>query len=206
AISASCGMDAFTQLLEAYVSPKGNPITDSLAFSGMKYLSENILKACSKGSSDLTVRAAMAYASLLSGITLTNAGLGVVHGLASPIGGFFDIPHGVVCGTLLSEATKMNIGKLKEREKGGIEALSKYAQVGALVTGQTIVNKEDIDEYCSSLILTLDEWTQQLELDRLGKYGISQDNIDKIVNKTGIKNNPVELDYGEIKTIIMNRL
>ncbi|MFX1523860.1 MAG: iron-containing alcohol dehydrogenase [Promethearchaeota archaeon] len=205
-ISASCGMDAFTQLLEAYVSPRGNPITDSLAFSGMKFISENILKASSTGSSDVNVRAAMAYGSLLSGITLANAGLGIVHGLASPIGGFFDIPHGVVCGTLLSEATKRNIMKLQKSGVDGRKALRKYAQVGALVTVKPLDKNDDIDKYCSNLIFTLDEWTKQLGLERLGKYGITQDDIDKIVNKTGIKNNPVDLDNEDISTIIINRL
>ena len=49
-ISAACGMDAFTQLLEAYVSPRGSPMTDALAFSGMKYINKNLLSACSSGS------------------------------------------------------------------------------------------------------------------------------------------------------------
>jgi len=205
-ITAACGMDAFTQLLEAYVSPKGNPITDALAFSGLKFVSKNLLKACSTESTDVKVRTAMAYGSLISGITLANAGLGIVHGLASPIGGYFDIPHGVVCGTLLSEASKMNIKKLKEIGVSGRETLRKYAQVGALMTGKNVVKNEDVKGYCSSLTESLDKWTDQLRLDRLGKYGITINDVDKVINKTGIKNNPVNLNREDIRTIIMNRL
>jgi alcohol dehydrogenase class IV len=205
-ISAACGLDAFTQLIEAYISPKGNPMTDTLAFSGMKFMSENLLKACSTGASDVKVRTAMAYGSLISGITLANAGLGIVHGLASPIGGYFDIPHGVVCGTLLSEASKMNIKKLQELGFSGKEALRKYAKVGALMIGKNVVNNEDVEVFCSSLTESLDKWTDQLKLDRLGKYGITIDDVDKIINKTGIKNNPVNLNKEDIRTIIINRL
>jgi len=95
-ISSACGMDAFTQLLEAYVSTSANPMTDALALNGMKFMIENIIPACSYGAADVNVRTAMAFGSLMSGITLANAGLGIVHGLASPIGAFFEIPHGVV--------------------------------------------------------------------------------------------------------------
>ena len=205
-ISAACGMDAFTQLLEAYVSPKGSPITDALAFSGMKYINKNILSACSSGASNIEVRTAMAYASLMSGITLANAGLGIVHGLAGPIGGLFDIPHGVICGTLLAEATKINIKKLQELGSSGKEGLRKYADIGVLLSGNKFVEQGKIDEYCSILVNTLDGWTQDLKLERLGKYGINIKDIEKIVEKAGLKNNPVNLNKKDIKTILINRL
>ena len=205
-ISAACGMDAFTQLLEAYVSPKGSPMTDALAFSGMKYINKNLLSACSSGASNIEVRTAMAYASLMSGITLANAGLGIVHGLAGPIGGLFDIPHGVICGTLLAEATKMNIKKLQERGSSGKEGLRKHADIGALLSGNKFVEQGKIDEYCSILVDTLDRWTQDLKLERLGKYGINIEDIEKIVEKAGLKNNPVDLNKKDIKTILINRL
>ena len=205
-VSSACGMDAFTQLLEAYVSTKASPITDALAFSGMKFISENIIAACSSGASDVNVRAAMAYGSLMSGITLANAGLGIVHGLASPIGGFFEIPHGVVCGTLLSEATRMNIKILQEQGPSGKEGLKKHAEIGALFAGEKCMEKRKIDEYCSILIETLAKWTIELKINRLGKYGINIENIDKIVEKAGLKNNPVNLNQENIQTILLNRI
>ncbi len=205
-ISAACGMDAFTQLLEAYVSSKANPITDTLAYNGMKYMSRNILLACSTGHSDVNVRAAMAYGSLISGITLANTGLGIVHGLASPIGGMFKIPHGVVCGTLLSAATKINIEMLQNQGSEGRKGLKKHAQIGALLIGKYHVKEGMIDQYCSKLIETLEIWTNNLKIDRLGKYGIKNEDIEKIVEKAGLKNNPVSLSKENIKTIVTNRL
>jgi len=205
-VTAACGMDAFTQLLEAYVSPKGNPMTDALALSGIKYMKDNIIPACSNGASDVKVRAAMAYGSLMSGITLANAGLGVIHGFASPIGGFFNIPHGVICGTLLAEATKMNIEMLKKKGPSGKLGLKKHADIGALFYDGEPVKKDNILKYCDILIITLQKWTDQLNIDRLGKYGINISDVDKIVAKTGLKNNPVELSKEDIKSILINRI
>lgn len=205
-ISAACGMDAFTQLLEAYVSSKRNPITDTLAYNGMKYIGENLLLACSTGSSDVNIRAAMAYGSLLSGITLANAGLGIVHGLASPIGGMYKIPHGIVCGTLLSEATKINIEMLQKQGYSGRKGLKKYAKIGALLKGKYHLEEGKINEFCSMLIETLEKWTDKLKINRLGKYGITKEDVEKIVEKTNLKNNPVNLSKEYIRNIVINRL
>ncbi|MFX1444437.1 MAG: iron-containing alcohol dehydrogenase [Promethearchaeota archaeon] len=205
-ITAACGMDAFTQLLEAYVSTKASPMTDALAYSGIKQMQNNMILACSSGATDINVRAAMAFGSLMSGITLANAGLGIVHGLASPIGGFFDIPHGVVCGTLLAEATKINIKRLKEQGSAGKAALKKHANIGALLSGEAPNLKGNIDKSCSVLIDILEKWTVELKIDRLGKYGIASEDIEKIIKNTRLRNNPVNLNDNDIKTIILNRL
>ncbi|MHA1489164.1 MAG: iron-containing alcohol dehydrogenase [Promethearchaeota archaeon] len=205
-VSAACGMDAFTQLLESFVSLRGNPITDALSLSGMKHVKNNLILSCTTGASDVKVRAAMAYGSLMSGITLANAGLGIVHGLASPIGGFFNIPHGVVCGTLLGEATKMNVKMLQKQGSAGKIGLKKYAEIGALFAGKENPDGNKIQEYCSKLIDLLEKWTEELNIDRLGKYGIKFGDVDKIVKNAGLKNNPVVLTEDDIKTILINRL
>ncbi|MFW9819740.1 MAG: iron-containing alcohol dehydrogenase [Candidatus Thorarchaeota archaeon] len=205
-ISAPCGMDAFTQLLEAYVSSKATPLTDALAFSGMKYIGENILQACSDEASNVDVRASMAYGSLMSGIVLANAGLGIVHGLASPLGGFFNIPHGVVCGTLLAEATKVNIEILQKQGIKGNLGLRKYAKIGALLKGKESAEEIMILEYCFDLIEILEKWTKILKIDTLGKYGIEERHLSKIAENTGLKNNPVKMNKEQIKKIVINRL
>ncbi len=205
-VSAACGMDAFTQLLEAYVSSKASPITDSLAYTGLKFISRNILLACSTGASNVNIRGKMAYGALISGIVLANAGLGIIHGLASPIGGFFKIPHGIVCGTLLAEATKINIKTLQNQGPNGKLALKKYAQIGAMLKEKYYGQEDKIQEYCVNLVETLEKWTEVLKIDRLGKYGINRQIIHKIVENTGMKNNPVILNKENISKIILNRL
>ncbi len=202
-ITAACGMDAFAQLLESFVSTNASPITDALALSGLKQISGNLILASGKGADDINVRASMAYSSFISGITLANAGLGIVHGLASPIGGFFDIPHGVVCGTLIGAATRVNIeGLKKSREKGEI-GLKKYTEVGALLTK---CDSNDIDLCCRLLIEKLEGWIDELKLPPLSEYGIKESDLNRIIDGAGNKQNPVKLDKQEIRDLLMMRL
>ena len=199
-------MDAFTQLLEPYLSPIASPLTDALALSGLEKIRENLVPACTHGAGDVEVRAGMAYASMLSGVVLANAGLGIVHGLASPLGGYFPIPHGVVCGTLVASATESNIAAL--RRKGATAALEKYAKVGALFGGKggAAGPGAGTDYYCDLLVERLREWTEILALPRLGGYGIREADLPRIADKAGNRNNPVELSRDEICALLARRL
>jgi alcohol dehydrogenase class IV len=203
---AADGMDAFTQLLESYVSLKANPFIDALAWSGMTAVKEGFFAAWEGKEPEASHgRAAMAYAALLSGITLAQVGLGSVHGLASPLGAYFPIPHGVVCGTLVSAATEININAMQQREPQN-PALAKYAQVGRLLTG-----RNDLDDAGarSALIKLLADWSERLQLPRLNGYGISADDFPMIVaNSRGssMLTNPIVLTDAEINDILIKRL
>ena len=147
----------------------------------------------------------MAYAALVSGITLAQVGLGSVHGLAAPLGAFFPIPHGVVCGTLVAAATRINIAALRARDPHH-PALEKYAQVGRLLSKQ---GKQDQDAAHSTLIDTLETWTHALKLPTLAHYGVTQADIPRIVaNSRGssMKTNPILLDDSEIAAILSARI
>ncbi len=204
-VSAACGMDAFTQLLESYVSTKASPFTDALAHSGLSFLKDSLVPVCTTEPNNIEKRAAMAYASLVSGITLANAGLGVVHGLASPIGGQFPIPHGVVCGTLVGAEIRINIEKLRQQGQDGHVALRKYAQVGALLGGKGF-REEETHSCCDLLTDRIDEWTELLNLPRLGDFGVRTSDLDGIAQSTGNKNNPVELNPEEVRGLLLRRL
>jgi len=129
-VTAASGLDALTQLMGAYLSTNASPMTDAMALSGIGYIKDCLIPVCTNQSNNLEMRGGMAYASLMSGAVLANAGLGIVHGFASPIGGYFKIPHGVICGTLLAEAVKMNIRLLMKSENKEDYFLKKYAKVG----------------------------------------------------------------------------
>lgn len=203
---AADGMDAFTQLLESYVSIKANPFIDTLAWSGMLAVKEGLFSAWEgKEPAASQGRSAMAYASLLSGITLAQVGLGSVHGLASPLGAYFPIPHGVVCGTLVSAATEVNIKAMQEREPDN-KALVKYAQVGRLLTGQTEMDDANARR---SLIALLSQWSEQLELPRLRCYGVTQEDFPLIIGNSrgsSMQTNPIVLTDAEINTVLVQRI
>jgi alcohol dehydrogenase len=201
-VTAACGLDALTQLLEPYLSPTASPLTDAIAFSGLQHIIPNLLLACGEGAEDTAVRESMAYASLCSGIALANAGLGIVHGLASPIGGYFTIPHGVVCGTLMAAALRANWQAIQAREPEN-KAISKLAKVGQLLTPET--GKADA-YYIDLLIDTLETWTEQLQIRRLGEYGLQTSDLDKILDGTKNRNNPIQLSRDDIRTFVETRL
>lgn len=201
-VTAACGMDAFTQLLESYVSTNANSMTDSLALGGMERARGSLVPAYKNGSKDIEARSGMAYAAMISGITLANAGLGVIHGFAGPVGGFFKIPHGVVCGTLAGAATRATVEKLLEEKPGDI-GLKKYAKAGAMLTG---TDAKDVAGCARTLCDKIDEWTEKLEIPRLGEYGIRPSDLENIAAASGNKYNPIRLEKNEMKEVLSSRL
>jgi len=203
-VTAACGMDAMTQLLESYVSSHASPLTDALALSGLERVRECLIPAVEQ-CGNLEARSGMLYASSISGLTLANAGLGSIHGLASPLGAFFPVPHGVVCGTLVHEASKLNILTMQSRQPDN-PALKKYANIGRLMAGRS--DLEDV-EARSELLGLLNEWTMRLNMPPLSGYGVRNDDVPRIVagsRGNSMKTNPIKLSDEEIAGLIRSRL
>jgi alcohol dehydrogenase len=147
----------------------------------------------------------MAYAALLSGFTLAQVGLGSVHGLASPLGAYFPIPHGVVCGTLVAAATRANIRALQARDPVG-PAIGKYGQVGRLLAQDVSLGE---DESLERLVAMLTNWTRRLGLPALSRYGVGESDLDTVVANcrgSSMKTNPIVLTDGEVRSILVERL
>jgi alcohol dehydrogenase class IV len=197
AVTAASGMDAFTQLLESYLSSAANPVTDALAYEGLKCVSASLPMAYRDGT-NLSARTGMALASYLSGITLANAGLGLVHGFAGCIGGFFSIPHGVICSSLMSSVNKVTVRNLRQG-KGSNVALMKYASIGKIFAGTENKSPEYYTDFLLSIIET---WTAEMNIPRLGEGGVRSTDFEKIVNATDNKNNPVALNGEEMMEIL----
>lgn len=202
-ISVQAGIDAFIQLLESFVSRGASFFTDSLVrgalFAGRETFYN--LKRLEKG--DLASRCVMSYAALISGITLTNAGLGAVHGLASAIGGIFSIPHGAICGALLSAVCELNIRRLLEDKKGGFIYVEKYAEAGRILSGQDFETRQ---EALDALLGWIKELTARLEIPPLGAYGVSREDFENIISNSSSRNNPIEMSEDDFMEILEKSL
>jgi alcohol dehydrogenase len=202
---AANGMDAITQLIESYVSLKANAFTDALAWSGIEAARASLLPWYERGAAAAEARAGMAYAALISGVTLAQVGLGSVHGLASPLGAFFPIPHGVVCGTLLASATDANVRALRAREPDH-PALVKYARVAELLCGRVFASRL---EAWHALVQLLRDWTARLQLPPLSRYGVTRGDLARVVANcrgSSMKTNPIVLTDAEVEGLLLERL
>ena len=199
-ITAAAGMDCFTQLLEAYLSVKGSAYTDALALEGLKEVEASLLQSFLNGD-DINARTGMSFAALTSGICLANAGLGLVHGFASSIGGMYPIPHGIVCGTLMATANEINVRELRKTHTNPA-ALKKYALLGKLFLKQK--GKTEA-YYIDGFISHLHKLTQQLLLPCLKECGLNEEDIVSICEITDGKNNPVKLEKEEMVEVLRGR-
>jgi len=198
AITAASGLDAITQLLEAYLSTHSNPLTDALALDGLKHALTHIEKAVEIGN-DIGARSAMSYAALLSGVALANAGLGVVHGFAQPLGSLFPIPHGVVCGNLIGAVNRLTVEKLQAENE--VKTLQKYGKVASI-----LFNGPDLMGNIGRLIDYFDQLIDRFGLPRFSAFGVSTDDFPRILADTGNKNHPVNLNRDELTYILTQRL
>jgi alcohol dehydrogenase len=201
---AANGMDAVTQLLESYVSLRAGPVTDALALAGLEAARDGLLAwhADPDGDGAPAARSRMALASLLSGICLANAGLGAVHGLASPLGALLPIPHGVACGATLVPVTAANVAALERREPDN-PALDRYARLGWLLAGPPA--ETPATEARAALLATLRSWILALDVPRLGTFGLDEATIPAVVadaRGSSMRTNPIVLDDAELAAIL----
>ena len=192
-LTASTGFDALTQLIEPYVCLRANPMTDGYCLEGLRRVARSLRKAVFSGRNQ-SAREDMALASLLGGLALANAGLGAVHGFAGPIGGMFSAPHGAVCAALLPYVMAANLRALREREPQS-DALGRYYRVAAELTGNPHATADAGVEWVREL-------AAGLSLQRLGAFGIGEEDVPEIVakaaNASSMKANPIVLTSAEL--------
>jgi len=201
AITASTGLDALTQLLEAWVSVRANPMTDGFCQEGLPLVARSVRRAFRDGS-DLAARTDMSLAALLSGLALANAGLGAVHGFAAPIGGMFDAPHGAVCAALLPHATAVNIAALRARDPGS-ERLQRYQAAARTLIGNAGAFAEELPAWLNALC-------RDLAIPSLAGYGIGEAHVADLAaqasRSSSMKGNPIALTGPELREILARSL
>jgi len=196
-ITAASGIDAFTHALESYTSIYSSPLTKILALESMKKIEKNIRVAVWKGN-DKYAREQMSLASLFAGISFYNAGVAAVHGLAYPLGGLFNIPHGESNAVLLPYVYDYIWPSC-------IKEMGEVAEVLGLP-----VDGKNHREIAQEVVLNLFYLVEDVGLSTtLKDYGVSESDIRKLT-ENGIKQtrllkrSPKQLNEDAVRKIYTN--
>lgn len=191
-VTAASGMDALCQLIESYTSSGATPLTDTLALDGIARAARALPRAFHHPH-DLDAREDMALAAWLSGVCLTNAGLGAVHGFAAPLGANFPVPHGVVCAALLPHVIQANIRALQSA--GNSQSLERYATIGRLLANDQTLDTDaalEAARHCTSHL------AHELHIPRLSTFALKLESIPAMVElakkASSMRFNPAPLD------------
>ncbi|MFC1717298.1 iron-containing alcohol dehydrogenase family protein [Candidatus Poribacteria bacterium] len=193
-VTAATGMDALTQAIESYVTLASNPISDTLALRAISLISQNLARAFTDGG-DIDAREGMALGSLMSALAFANSSLGAVHGLAHPMGGLFDVPHGVSCALLLPYIMEYNLPV----------RITKYAQI-AEAMGQNISEARSEEDAARMAVMAARELISLLQLPQhLRDVGIFQYDIITIAGAargSSLNNNPRSTTPASLQEIL----
>ena len=185
AVTAHSGMDALTQAIECYVAKKANPVSDALSLRAIELIAANLPQAVEDGSR-IENRDPVALGSMLTGMAFANAGLGAVHGLASPLGVILHAPHGLVCAVCLPPVCAFNLPARKE--KFDVIAAALRAESG-----------KDVPD-------TLRELNRRVGIpDTLHEFGLKEDDFGKILAECrsgSMTNNPRHPSDDDLEGIV----
>lgn len=199
-VTASTGLDALTQVIEPFLSNRANRMVDLYCREGMSRASRSLRTAYSDGA-NITARLDMAWTSLLGGLSLANAGLGAVHGFAGPIGGMFDVPHGMICARLLPVVFAHNAKVVTKKDDPFY--LARFKEVS-----QILCNDSGAD--ISDGIRWLTEIVKDLKAPGLSHYGVREIDVpilvEKAQNASSMKANPVVLSEEILREILIEAL
>ena len=195
AVTAASGLDALTQLMEAYTSTKANPFIDALALDAIGRIGNALPRLLESEASDPSLRSDMAYAAYISGMAIANSGLGYVHGLAGPLGGLHAAAHGVICGSLIAP---INRAMVEIHALSGEPAVfkTKMEQI-ALLWGKRGME---------GVLSHVEYITRIADFPRLGTFGFLEDELRSIGSKDVGRNSPVALPAEQVVSILLSLL
>ena len=169
-ITAGTGLDALTHAIEAYVSVKAHPLTDTLALQAIRLIGANLRQAWSNGD-NLEARTNMMIGSLHAGMAFSNASVALVHGMARPIGAYFHVPHGVSNAALLPTVIEFSIPGNPRRYADIAEAM------GEITEGLSLL---DAAYLAAEAVERLNE---DLKVPSLEELGVEEEKFNKLVEK-----------------------
>ncbi|MDX7992424.1 iron-containing alcohol dehydrogenase [Xenorhabdus littoralis] len=159
--TADTGIDAMVHAIEAYVSRKANPYSDSQAIAAMQLIGPNLRRVYHDGNNK-AAREAMMLGSTLAGIAFSNASVALVHGMSRPLGAFFHVPHGLSNAMLLPAVTRFSLEADKKR----------YAECARTLTFAKLTDSDSVA--CEKLLGTLADLNEELSVPTPQQFGIDK--------------------------------
>lgn len=192
-LTADTGIDSFTHALEAFVSQKRNPFSDSMAIAAMTRIGANLKTACLEPD-NRAAREQMMLGATQAGMAFSNASVALVHGMSRPIGAHFHVPHGLSNAMLLPAVTRFSLDS----------ALDRYAEAGRLIGA---AQAGDDDETAANKLLDwLYRTNEELQVPTPPAYGIEEAKWNAVLDTMASQciasgshaNNPRVPEHGEI--------
>ncbi|MEI7025562.1 iron-containing alcohol dehydrogenase [Paenibacillus sp. y28] len=191
-ITAATGMDAFTHALESYISNKANPISDMFALESIRLIAGSLVQAYHEGQ-NLAAREQLLLGSMYGGMALTAAGTAAVHALAYPLGGKFNISHGVANSMLLPHVMKFNMDCIA----GRLEQVA--AAMGLASTGSAGAPEAVIER--------IFQWTKEMNIPQnLRAFGVTEQDVDSLAVAASkvtrlLNNNPKVMSIEDMQAV-----
>ena len=192
-LTAATGIDALTHAIESYICNIHTPYTDALALEAIRLVSKALRRAVRDGS-DMDARTDMCWAEYMAGLSFSNAGLGLVHGIAHQLGGFYNIPHGLANAIMLPRVLEYNRPYCMGR-------LASVAQA----MGEKVDNLS-VDAASKKAIEAVRKLCADVKIPPLCETKFSMDDIDTLaahaLQDTATQTNIVRPTLEDVKTII----
>ncbi|WP_022884598.1 iron-containing alcohol dehydrogenase family protein [Glaciibacter superstes] len=198
AATAATGMDALTHALESYLSIRANPYSDGIALQVISTVATYLPRAVANGA-DLEARSELLLASHIAGVGFSHTGLGLVHGIAHPLGGQFNIPHGLALCTVIESVLRFNL--LARTERIGRVAF-------ALGVGDTHLADEENAQSAITAIAALAADVGMIG--PLSRFGVTEESLASLAADTLADavtvNNPIQPSIDDVVRILTEAL
>ncbi len=194
-ITAATGMDAFTHAFESFISNKANPFSDMFALEAIRKISGSIEAAYHEGD-NVQAREDMLLGSMYGGMALSCAGTAAVHALAYPLGGKFNIPHGVANAMLLPHVTAFNLDAIAHRMMQAASAM-----------GLDPSGRNSDAQAAEQVMKQIDHWTRSIHIPQnLRSYGVLEEHLPSLSVAASqvtrlMDNNPKKMTPDHIEAI-----
>ena len=153
-LTAATGMDALTHAIEGYITKGSWEMSDMFELKAIEMIARHLPAAVANGH-DLEARNGMAVAQYIAGMGFSNVGLGAVHGMAHPLGAFYNIPHGVANALLLPYVMEYNMPSSIQKYKKIVQAMASVKQLSLKIgipqkLSEIGVKEEDLEQLAQS--------------------------------------------------------